>query len=70
MNCFQFCGRFIIWGLILCTIAFPIAMFCATVYIILYAISGCCPGCEDFTETVLKGVQLPGTAVRKLVKCD
>ncbi|KAL1509468.1 hypothetical protein ABEB36_004195 [Hypothenemus hampei] len=60
----------LLWLIVLVTIAFPIAVFCAMWYILFYCLSVCCSACDGITDLMLKGIQLPGFACKKILNCE
>nr|CAI5821650.1 unnamed protein product [Callosobruchus analis]CAI5832272.1 unnamed protein product [Callosobruchus analis] len=60
----------VLWFFVLIIAAFPIAFFCCFWYVICYFFSPCLKFCQDISDFLLKGLQLPGFAAGKMIHCE
>eukprot|EP00461_Guttulinopsis_vulgaris_P002223 UN02224 len=56
---------FILWGLILIFIGFPVGFFCAWVYVIALCCGVCFKSCIAIEQILEKGVKLPKYCAEK-----
>ncbi|KYB26380.1 hypothetical protein TcasGA2_TC034800 [Tribolium castaneum] len=60
---------FIFWFVPFC-FSFIIALLSALGYVFLYPLALCVNLCVEFTDLLLKGIQLPHTFAKKMIHCE